>query len=69
VSVALPEIASDCEDATEAAERAITDLSNNAGRMKDAGYRQAGLPITTAPLESIQKQINRRIKAMEKFWC
>jgi hypothetical protein len=36
--------------------------------MKYAQYRQAGLPITTALVESTQKQINWRVKGTEKFW-
>lgn len=48
--------------------RAITYLSNNASRMKYDEYRKAGLPITTSPVESTQKQVNRRIKGTEKFW-
>jgi hypothetical protein len=36
--------------------------------MKYSEYRQAGLPITSSPIESTIKQINRRIKGTEKFW-
>lgn len=64
----LQQIASDQEEVPEAISRAITYLSNNASRMKYAEYRQSGLPITTSPVESTQKQINRRIKGTEKFW-
>lgn len=52
----------------EAILRAITYLRNNADRMKYDQYRCAGLPITTSPVESTQKQINKRIKGTEKFW-
>jgi hypothetical protein len=31
-------------------------------------YRRLGLPITTSAVESTIKQINRRVKASEKFW-
>jgi len=48
--------------------RAITYLSNNASRMQYARYRRDGLPVTTSPVESAQKQINERIKGTEKFW-
>lgn len=48
--------------------RAITYLSNNAERMNYAQYRRDGLPITTSPVESAQKQVNERIKGTEKFW-
>ena len=36
--------------------------------MNDPSYRQQGLPITSAHIESTVKQINRRIKGSEKFW-
>jgi hypothetical protein len=36
--------------------------------MKYAEYRRAGLPVTTSPVESAQKQINERIKGTEEFW-
>ena len=31
-------------------------------------YRRLGLPISSAPVESTIKQINRRVKGSEKFW-
>lgn len=65
---AMREIAAGRADRIEPLERAITYLSNNVSRMKYAQYRQAGLPITTALVESTQKQINWRIKGTEKFW-
>ena len=36
--------------------------------MKYDAYRKAGLPITSSPMESTIKQINRRLKGTEKFW-
>jgi hypothetical protein len=36
--------------------------------MRYAEYRKSGLPITISPVESTQKQINKRIKGTEKFW-
>lgn len=65
---ALQGIASVEKEVPEAIRRAITYLSNNAPRMKYKEYRLAGLPITTSPVESTQKQINKRIKGTEKFW-
>lgn len=56
------------DEVPEAIRRAITYLSNNAERMNYAEYRRAGLPITTSLVESVQKQINKRIKGTEKFW-
>lgn len=43
-------------------------LSNNATRMDYARYRRSGLPITSSPIESWIKQLNRRVKGSEKFW-
>ena len=31
-------------------------------------YRRLGLPISSAPVESTIKRMNRRIKGSEKFW-
>jgi len=28
-----------------------------------------GLPLTSSPVESVIKQINRRVKGTEKFWA
>jgi hypothetical protein len=65
---ALKEIAAEQDETPEAVRRTLTYLSNNADRMKYAEYRRGGLPITTSPVESTQKQINKRIKGTEKFW-
>ena len=43
-------------------------LTNQRSRMKYAEYRKLGLPITSSHIESIIKQINRRVKGTEKFW-
>jgi hypothetical protein len=43
-------------------------LTNQRERMKYPEYRKKGLPITSSPIESTVKQINRRIKGTEKFW-
>lgn len=47
---------------------AIRYVTNQQPRMKYAEYRQSGLPITSAYIESTIKQINRRVKGTEKFW-
>jgi hypothetical protein len=31
-------------------------------------YRQAGLPVTTAWMESLVKEMNHRVKGTEMFW-
>jgi hypothetical protein len=43
-------------------------LSNQQERMKYDAYRKQGLPLTSSPMESTIKQINRRLKGTEKFW-
>jgi hypothetical protein len=48
--------------------KTITYLTNNANRMKYPEYRRAGLPVTTAWMESLVKEINLRVKGTEMFW-
>jgi hypothetical protein len=43
-------------------------VTNNQGRMDYPRYRKLGLPLSSAPVESVVKQYNRRIKGSEKFW-
>lgn len=49
-------------------DRALTYFRNNASHMNYPHYRQQGLPLTSAHIESTVKRINRRIKGSEKFW-
>jgi len=48
--------------------KSLRYLMNNADKMKYAEYRQAGLPIVSSLVESMVKQISRRLKGTEKFW-
>jgi hypothetical protein len=48
--------------------KTITYLENNRGRMSYPDYRRQGLPITTAWMESLVKEINYRVKGTEMFW-
>jgi hypothetical protein len=48
--------------------KTITYLSHNRERMKYPEYRQQGMPITTAWMESLVKEINYRAKGTEMFW-
>ena len=43
-------------------------LNNNISRMDYARYREQGLPVTSAPMESLVKQMNLRVKGTEMFW-
>lgn len=46
----------------------LTYLKNNQDRMKYPEYRRAGLPVTTAWMESLVKEMNYRVKGTEMFW-
>jgi hypothetical protein len=48
--------------------KTITYLTNNQPRMNYPEYRRQGLPITTAWMESLVKEINYRVKGTEMFW-
>jgi len=62
-----PEDAPD-HDSRKILAKTIHYLDNNQGRMKYAEYRQAGLPVTTAWMESLVKEVNYRVKGTEMFW-
>lgn len=62
-----PEDAAD-DDPREKLRQIIGYLENNAPRMKYSSYRQQGLPITTAWMESLVKEMNYRVKGTEMFW-
>jgi hypothetical protein len=49
-------------------QQTITYLENNRGRMKYPEYRREGLPVTTAWMESLVKEMNYRVKGTEMFW-
>lgn len=46
----------------------ITYLENNRLRMSYPAYRQVGLPVTTAWMESLVKEVDFRVKGTEMFW-
>lgn len=62
-----PEAAPD-HDPRKILAKTITYLNNNQGRMKYPEYRQQGLPVTTAWMESLVKEMNYRVKGTEMFW-
>lgn len=43
-------------------------VETNAEKIDYPRYRREGLPISSAPVESLIKQVNRRVKGTEKFW-
>lgn len=48
--------------------KTLTYLGHNRERMKYPEYRRAGLPVTTAWMESLVKEMNFRVKGTEMFW-
>jgi hypothetical protein len=48
--------------------RTLTYLRNQQDKMRYDEYRRQGLPITSSLMESVVKQVNRRVKGTEKFW-
>ncbi|MFO0702222.1 MAG: hypothetical protein U0236_23700 [Nitrospira sp.] len=81
VTRVIAELASVCRDrgihpndpvADDALHQPILDairyLTNNQSRMDYPRYRRLGLPVTSAPMESLIKQMNTRVKGTEMFW-
>ena len=52
----------------ESLRESLTYLQNNESRMDYPRYRRLGLPIVSALVESLVKEINWRVKGTEKFW-
>ena len=46
----------------------LTYLENNQKRMNYPEYRRQGLPVTSAWMESLVKEVNYRVKGTEMFW-
>ena len=61
------EDAPDC-DPRKVLATTINYLDRNRDRMKYPEYRQDGLPVTTAWMESLVKEMNYRVKGTEMFW-
>jgi hypothetical protein len=56
------------DDPRQAVATAVRYLTNNQARMDYPRYRAAGLPVTSAHMESLVKEINHRVKGTEMFW-
>jgi hypothetical protein len=67
--VGLPQEGEAETSAPSVVARGLTYLSNHRDKMKYPEYRKAGLPLTSAVMESAVKQMNQRVKGTEKFWC
>lgn len=48
--------------------KTIGYLEHNQSRMNYGAYRKLGLPVTTAWMESLVKEVNYRTKGTEMFW-
>jgi hypothetical protein len=55
-------------DPRQAVADALRYLTNNRERMDYPRYRQLGLPVTSALMESLVKEVNYRVKGTEMFW-
>jgi hypothetical protein len=55
-------------DPRQIVSKTINYLTNNRLRMNYPQYRQNGMPVTTAWMESLVKEINYRAKGTEMFW-
>jgi hypothetical protein len=56
------------EECLATLQESLTYLQNNEGRMDYPRYRRLGLPMVSALVESLVKEINWRMKGTEKFW-
>lgn len=55
-------------DSCRVVELALAYVERNRERMDYPRYRRMGLPVSSAPVESLIKQINHRVKGSEQFW-
>lgn len=55
-------------DARRIVAKSTQYVLNNIEKMNYPYYRKIGLPVSSAPVESLIKQFNKRIKGTEKFW-
>ena len=63
-----PPVAAPDADPRKIVAGTVTYLENNRVRMEYPAYRKAGLPVTTAWMESLVKEVNYRVKGSEMFW-
>lgn len=64
----LAKLGSGATERKRTLDETLTYVTNNRERMDYPEYRRLGLPVSSAPVESTIKQINRRLKGSEKFW-
>lgn len=56
------------DDPREVVRRSHVYYENHACRMDYPSYRCAGFPLTSSLMESMVKQVSRRVKGTEKYW-
>lgn len=56
------------QDAARIVELAMNYVERNRERVDYPRYRQLGLPVGSALVESLIKQVNHRVKGTEQFW-
>ena len=64
----VPPQEADANDPRQVLSKTIGYFENNRIRMDYPSYRKQGLPITTAWMESLVKEINYRVKGTEMYW-
>lgn len=67
-SLGPPPADADESDPRRVLAESLTYLRNNQSRMDYPRYRRQGLPVTSALIESLVKEMNYRVKGTEKFW-
>jgi hypothetical protein len=56
------------EDSRKVVQTVLNYVEDNKDKMDYPRYRQLGLPVSSALVESLIKQVNHRVKGTEKFW-
>ena len=56
------------DDPREVIRKSRVFYENHARRMDYPRYRRAGFPLTSSLMESMVKQVSRRVKGTEKYW-
>ncbi len=56
------------DDPREVIRKSRVFYENHACRMNYPSYRRAGFPLTSSLMESMVKQVSRRVKGTEKYW-
>lgn len=63
-----PSTAGPPDEARQVVADTLAYVKRNRQRMDYPRYRRQGLPVTSAAVESLIKQVNHRVKGTEKFW-